>query len=213
MKGFFNGNFWKVAGSMVAIYVGTFVTSTVIGLTLPDKLIAQRTVFLASPTSKVWAAITDRQTEPKWRPDLRTLTREQDKDSRAVWRETYQSYQKIDLEEVERSNGDRQQRKAWLWDDAQGRLVLKSVLKTTPRHLVQYMRFQALPALSGGRRTIDVAEAPGGSLVTIQEEKTIQLPPFRTWARIFVLPQLATATVDTYLNDLSHHLGTPTRKV
>ena len=209
MQGFFNSNFWKVTGIMVAIYAGTFLTSTAIGLTLPDQLEAKRTVFVARPPATVWQAITNRSAEPRWRPELLTVTREPDHDGRPVWRETYWSHQKIDLEQVERSDGGRERRNAWVWDDRAGKLVLRTVDRHTPHHLVQYMRFQALPVLAGGRRTIDVAPAPGGSLVTIREQKTIRLPPFRTWARLFVLPQLASVTVDRYLADLGRRVGTP----
>ncbi|UFP96317.1 hypothetical protein [Gloeobacter morelensis] len=213
MKGFFNRNFWKVAGIMAGIYAGTFAVSSAIGLTLPSTLSAKRTVWFAEPPARIWKTITDRTAQPAWHNELLSVSPIESIDGRPAWRETYWSHQKIDLEEVERSNGERRRQNAWVWDERAARLVLKGVEQNTPYKWVQYMRFQSLPVLEGGTRTIDVVASRGGSLVTVQEEKTIRVPPFRTWARLFVLPQLSGATIERYLAALGHKIGQPARPV
>jgi hypothetical protein len=35
----------------------------------------------------------------------------------------------------------------------------------------------------------------------------VRVPPFRTWARVFVMPQLSTVTPDRYLTALGARLG------
>ena len=142
--------------------------------------------FDASP-ERVWGIVTDHSSETAWRHELTGVWRIEG-GGRARWQEQYWSHQRIDLETLEQASRAGQG----------GRLVSS-------------MSFHALPVLAGGVRILDVAPEGGGTRVTMREEKVIRVPPFRTWARLFVAPQLGAVTADRYLTQLAARLNATPR--
>ena len=51
------------------------------------------------------------------------------------------------------------------------------------------MSFHELPVLAGGLRIVDVAARPRRARAD-DRERTVRVPPFRTWARVFVIRSL-----------------------
>ena len=185
VRGFFDLGFLKTAGVML-LFLGGFVgVSAGIGFRLPSSLVFTRTAWLDAPPEKVWALFTDHANEPSWRRELISMRTVGERNGRTLWQEKYWSHQKIDVDTVEQS-----QRPGHPW------------------RLVYQMSFHALPVLAGGVREIEVSAADGGTRVTVTEKKIIRVPPFRTWARLFVTPQLSTVTPDRYLVALGNRVGT-----
>jgi hypothetical protein len=182
--GFFDRKFLKAGGVMLLFLGGMVGVSAGIGSRLPSSLVFTRTAWLDAPPDKVWALVTDHANEPSWRRELTSMRTVGQRNGRTLWQEQYWSFQKIDLDTVEQSERP-----------------------DGSRRLVYQMSFHALPVLAGGVRVIDVVAAGRGTRVTVREEKVVRVPPFRTWARIFVLPQLSTVTPDRYLAALGARVG------
>lgn len=184
VREFFDRAFLKTAGGVFLFLGGIVLVSTIIGLQLPPALVFTRTAWLDAPPEKVWALVTDHPGELAWRRELTRMRPIGERDGRTLWQEQYWSHQKIDLDTIEQT-----ERPGPGW------------------RLVRRMSFHALPVLAGGVRVVDVSAAGRGTQVTMTEEKVIRVPPFRTWARIFVMPQLSTVTPDRYLAALGDRLG------
>jgi uncharacterized protein YndB with AHSA1/START domain len=139
---------WIVAG--IAI-VGILVV--IIGYSLPKAHSATRTASVAVPPETVYALLVDVDRYPSWRPGVKSLTRQPDRDGRAAWTEEV-SGMKIPLhfEKMER-----------------------------PALLVARIADPSLPF--GGTWTYRIAPAPGGSLVTITEDGEVSNPFFRFMSR------------------------------
>jgi hypothetical protein len=185
---FFDAAFWKVAAALV-LFIGAFVgISAGIGLRLPPALVFERTAWIDASPERVWGIVTDHANEPAWRHELTGIWPIASFDRYDHWQEQYWSHQRIDLDTIEQASRAGQG----------GRLVRR-------------MSFHALPVLAGGVRIVDVSPEGGGTRVTMREEKLIRVPPFRTWARLFVVPQLGSVTADRYVTQLAARLGATPR--
>ena len=188
VRGFFDLAFWKTAAALVLIVGGFVGVCAGIGSRLPPTLVFTRTAWLDAPPEKVWALVTDHASESAWRRDLTTVRPIGERFGRPLWQEQYWSHQRIDLETVEQS-----ERPGQRW------------------RLVRQMSFHALPVLGGSVRVVDVSADGRGTRVTMTEEKVVRAPPFRTWARLFVMPQLSSVTADRYLAALGDKVGSAPR--
>lgn len=139
---------WIVAG--IAI-VGALVI--IIGYSLPKGHSATRTASVAVPPDAAYALLIDVDRYPSWRPGVKALTRQPNRDGRPAWTEDV-SGMKIPLhfEEMDR-----------------------------PSLLVARIADPSLPF--GGTWTYRIAPAPGGSLVTITEDGEVSNPFFRFMSR------------------------------
>lgn len=184
VRGFFDRSLLKAAVGLL-VFVGGFVSlATIVGLILPPKLVFERAAWFDAPPEQVWALVTNHVAEPEWRRELTSVNRIPSRHGETAWREQYWSYQRIDLAATERTVRPGRQ-----W------------------RLEAQMSFHELPVLAGGLRIVDVAASGRGARVRMIEERTVRVPPFRTWARVFVIPQLSTATLDRYLAALGGRLG------
>ncbi len=183
-RGMFDRAFWKTAAGLFLVLGATVFVSALIGFLLPPKLVVARAAWLDARPEQVWALVTDHAGEPGWRRELTSVKPIGERDGRTVWQEQYWSHQRIDLDTVERT-----EHRGGQW------------------RLVRQMSFHALPVLAGGVRIVDVSAADGGTRVTMTEEKVVRVLPFRAWARLFVMPQLSTATLDRYLAALGDRIG------
>jgi uncharacterized protein YndB with AHSA1/START domain len=139
---------WIVAA--IAI-VGALVI--IIGYSLPKAHSASRTARVALPPDAVYALLTDVDKYPSWRPGVKALTRQPDRDGRPAWTEEA-SGMKIPLhfERMER-----------------------------PGLLVSRIADPSLPF--GGTWTYRIAPVAGGSEVTITEDGEVYNPFFRFMSR------------------------------
>jgi hypothetical protein len=185
LLGLFDRRFWKAAGALVLFLSAVLFVSAAIGFQLPPTLVFTQTAWIDAPPAQVWALVSDHAAEPSWRRELTSVRPIDQREGHAVWQEEYWNHQKIDLATVEQTERPR----GW--------------------RLVRRMSFHALPVLAGGVRSIDVATAGRGTRITVTEEKVVRVPPFRTWARLFIAPQLSTVTPDRYLAALGARLGKP----
>ena len=139
---------WIVAA--IAI-VGALVI--IIGYSLPKAHSATRAARVALPPDAVYALLTDVDKYPSWRPGVKALTRQADRDGRPAWTEEV-SGMKIPLhfERMER-----------------------------PALLVSRIADPSLPF--GGTWTYRIAPVAGGSEVTITEDGEVYNPFFRFMSR------------------------------
>ena len=139
---------WIVAG--IAI-IGALVI--IIGYSLPKGHTATRAADVALPPEAVYALLIDVDKYPSWRPGVKALTRQPDREGRPAWTEEV-SGMKIPLrfEKMER-----------------------------PTLLVARITDPSLPF--GGTWTYRIAPAPGGSRVTITEDGEVSNPFFRFMSR------------------------------
>ena len=139
---------WIVAAIALA---GALVV--IIGYSLPKEHSATRVARVALPPEAVYALLTDVDKYPSWRPGVRALTRQPDRDGRPAWTEEV-SGMKIPLhfEKMER-----------------------------PSLLVARIADPSLPF--GGTWTYRLAPAAGGSEVTITEDGEVYNPFFRFMSR------------------------------
>jgi hypothetical protein len=188
LREFFDAAFWKTAAGLVLL-VGAFVgTSAGIGLRLSPALVFERTAWIDASPERVWGIVTDHANEPAWRHELTGIWPIPSFDRYEHWQEQYWSHQRIDLDTTEQASRGGQG----------GRLVRR-------------MSFHALPVLAGGVRIVDVSPEGGGTRITVREEKLVRVPPFRTWARLFVTPQLRSVTADRYVTQLATRLSATPR--
>jgi hypothetical protein len=139
---------WVVAA--IAI-VGILVV--VIGYSLPKGHSATRTARVALPPDAVYALLTDVDKYPSWRPTLKSLTRQPDRDGRPAWTEEVSGMTiPLYFERMER-----------------------------PSLLIARIADPALPF--GGTWTYRIAPAGPGSEVTITEDGEVYNPIFRFMSR------------------------------
>jgi uncharacterized protein YndB with AHSA1/START domain len=139
---------WIVAGIAIA---GALVV--IVGYSLPKGHSTTATARVAQPPEAVYALLTDVDRYPSWRPGVKALTRQPDREGRPAWIEEV-SGMKIPLyfERMER-----------------------------PSLLVARIADPALPF--GGTWTYRIAPAAGGSEVTITEDGEVSNPFFRFMSR------------------------------
>jgi uncharacterized protein YndB with AHSA1/START domain len=143
---------WMLIGG--AVLVGVVLLALVVGWSLPMKHKASRQgVFRAAPED-VWNAITDVDSFPSWRSDVKKVERLPDRRGAKVWAE----------------------------DGANGRLTLMVEKSEPARLLVLRIADPDLPF--GGTWTYEIAPAASGTTtLTITEDGEIYNPIFRVMAR------------------------------
>lgn len=76
-----------IAAPIVVGLIAAVATIVVGGLFIPRGHRTSRAIRLSAPPEQVWAVITDFPSHPSWRPGVKSIQREADRDGRPVWRE------------------------------------------------------------------------------------------------------------------------------
>ena len=78
---------------VVAIFavVGFVLALLAAGAMLPEKHSVSRSVTIPRPVGEVWQVLTDHAQDPKWRPEIESVTRVADRNGHAVWEEKYKN--------------------------------------------------------------------------------------------------------------------------
>ena len=159
---------------ILGILVGLGALVAVIGALLPKAHVASRAARFKQPPAKIWVTITDFASETSWRSELTAVERLPDRNGHPVWAEI----------------------------SKMGRLPYEITVYDPPKRLVTTIADDTLPF--GGNWTYEIAEADGGSLLTITENGEIYNPFFRFVAR-FIFGYHA--TLEAYLKNLGKKFG------
>ena len=138
---------WVLIG--LAIVVGIVVIVAVVGALLPKAHVATRKARFKQPPEVVWNAITDIESYPSWRADVKKVERLPNRDGRTVWREI----------------------------GGHGSITLEVIESDPPRRLVGKIADPDLPF--GGSWTYEIGAAEDGSTLTITENGEVYNPVFR----------------------------------
>jgi uncharacterized protein YndB with AHSA1/START domain len=139
-----------IAAGVVA---GIVLVIVLVGWALPVAHAASRQRAFRAPPEALWKAITDPESFPAWRSDVK---------------------------QVERLP-DREGRPAWVEEGSAGRITFEIEKAEAPRLLVVRIADRTLPF--GGTWTYEIAPSAGGSTMTITEHGEIYNPIFRVMAR------------------------------
>ena len=139
---------------VLAVLVGLVVIVAGIGALLPQKHVATRAARFRQPPDAIWAAITNMEAFPSWRPGVKSVERLADRNGLPAWREVDNHGQEIPFEVVE-------------W--------------APPQTLVARIADPKLPF--GGTWTYVVHAAGGGSELRITENGEVYNPIFRFLSR------------------------------
>jgi uncharacterized protein YndB with AHSA1/START domain len=139
---------------VIGILVVLAAAVVLIGARLPRRHTATRSLRLPRTTPEaVWAAITDIDAYPQWRPGMREVTRLSDVDGRTRWRE----------------------------DDRNGKITFEVVEADPPHRLVTRIADTGLPF--GGGWTYLVEGNGGGGTLTVTEDGEVFNPVYRFVSR------------------------------
>jgi ribosome-associated toxin RatA of RatAB toxin-antitoxin module len=125
----------------------------VVGYSLPKRHTATRVTKVPQPPETVYALLADVDRYPTWRPAVKALERQPDRDGRPAWTETVSGM----------------------------KIPLYFEIMERPTRLVARIAGPSLPF--GGTWTYRIAPAPGGSEVTITEDGEVYNPVFRFMSR------------------------------
>ena len=137
----------------LAILVGLVLLVVTIGALLPQKHVATRAARFHQPPAAIWAAITDLDAFPSWRPGVKSVERLPDHNGLLAWREVDNHGQAIPFEVVE---------------------------SAPPQRLVARIADPNLPF--GGTWTYEI-RATGGCELRITEHGEVYNPVFRFMSR------------------------------
>lgn len=138
---------------VVGFIVGLAAAIWLIGAMLPKEHVATRMARYNQPPEKIWEAITDAESMPTWRKELKSVKRLPDRDGKPAWVETS-------------SFGD---------------MPLYVETFEPPQKLVTRIADPNLPF--GGTWTFEIAPAEGGATLRITERGEIRSAFFRFMAR------------------------------
>jgi uncharacterized protein YndB with AHSA1/START domain len=141
----------------VAVLTSLIFIITAVGLSIPRRHVASRTLRTRQSPETVWHAITDYAGQPAWRKDMKGVERLPDKDGRAVWREIYKKGSPITLETAEAEE---------------------------PHRLVRTIADEDSPF--SGRWEYDIQAEGAGSRLTITERGEVPNPFFRFASRFLI---------------------------
>jgi len=139
-----------IAAGVVA---GIALVVLLVGWGLPVAHVASRQRTFRAPPEILWKAITDPESFPAWRSDVKRVER----------------------------LPDREGRPAWVEEGSAGRITFEIEKLEAPRLLVARIADRTLPF--GGTWTYEIAPSSGGSTMTITENGEIYNPVFRVMAR------------------------------
>jgi uncharacterized protein YndB with AHSA1/START domain len=142
--------FLLIIGGIVAALC---VVVLIVGWMLPVKHRASRSATVSAAPEQVWTLITDVEGFPRWRTDVKSVTRLPDREGKKMW--------------IEEGSG--------------GRLTMAVEDSDPPRKLVSRIADPALPF--GGTWTFVIAPAPNGTTLTITEDGEVYNPIFRFVSR------------------------------
>lgn len=141
----------------VLIAVGAVVALalivTIIGALLPKAHVASSSATFKQAPPAIWQSITDFESFPSWRTDLKGVEKLPDRDGRPAWRELTR----------------------------QGPMAIEVVVSNPNTRLVCRIADPDLPF--GGTWTYELAETDAGTRLTITENGEVYNPFFRFMAR------------------------------
>jgi hypothetical protein len=143
----------KIALIALAILAVIVVVVIAIGAILPVQHVASGSAVLAAPPETVWRLITDVDSFPGWRGDVKRVERLPDRDGRPVWVE----------------------------DTSSGRITLAVDRAEPPRLLVLRIADPDLPF--GGTWTYELSPERGATVLKITENGEVYNPLFRFMSR------------------------------
>lgn len=135
------------------VLVAVVAVVALVGALLPAGHVAARTARYSRPPEAVWAAITDLEAAPSWRPGITKMERLPDRGGKPVWRESGRF----------------------------GDMTFEVTELDPPRRMVTTIADPDLPF--SGRWTYDVRPAGQGSELTVTEEGEVHNPIFRFMSR------------------------------
>ena len=136
-----------------ATIASALAVAALIGWRLPGSHRASHEQMMAATPESIWAAITDVEAFPSWRPDVKTVRR----------------------------LPDREGRRAWVEDGGSGKITFVVERSDAPRLLVTRIADPDLPF--GGTWTYEITPAAQGSRLRITEDGEIYNPLFRFMTR------------------------------
>ena len=142
---------------LMRIVVGLIVLGAavfIIGSLLPQNHTASRTAHFSQPPERVWAAITEVDSFPRWRPDVESVQQLAPQGGKPVWREI-----------SHRGN----------------RITFAAETFEPPRHLITRIIDKDLPF--GGSWDYAISPSGNGSTMTITENGEIYNRAFRVVER------------------------------
>jgi hypothetical protein len=152
---------WAIIALGVLTGAGGLIV--LIGVLLPKRHIAVRSLELLQRPEDVWQVVSDIENSPSWRPDVRAIESLPAREGRPVWREVDSKGQGLPLETIE---------------------------VVPPRRLVRRIADPTLPF--GGTWTIEIEpRVPRGARVVVSEDGEVYNPVFRFVSR-FVMGHTAT---------------------
>jgi uncharacterized protein YndB with AHSA1/START domain len=141
---------------LLRIVIGLVVIIAIVviaGYSLPKGHTASRTAHLPAPPEKVWATITDFQSFPAWRKDVKSVTVLPTENGKRSWRE----------------------------DGKNGVVTYAADAWEPPSHFVARIADTGLPY--GGSWVYSISPNATGSTITITENGEVHNPVFRVVSR------------------------------
>lgn len=141
----------------VAVLTSLLVIVIAVGLSIPRRHVASRTLKSGQSPETVWKVITDYEGQPSWRKDVKKVERLPDRNGHEVWREVYEDGSPITLETAE---------------------------SVAPNRLVRIIADEGGPF--SGRWEYDIRADGAGSRLTITERGEVPNPFFRFVSRFLI---------------------------
>jgi uncharacterized protein YndB with AHSA1/START domain len=141
---------------ILGVLIAFLVAIALAGAMLPQEHTVTRTIFLKQPPEAVWGAVTDHANEPKWRDDLASVARLDDRNGHPLVEEKYKNGETMKIETVESQPPTR---------------LIRDVVDNS---------------MFSGRWTYELKPESGGTRITITEHGAVPNPVFRFIARFVV---------------------------
>jgi uncharacterized protein YndB with AHSA1/START domain len=76
-----------VSGIVAVFLSGVWVSIYAYGLRQPEAWVAEESILVDAPIGEVWGLVGDPARRPEWHPNVRSISRIEDRDGLPVWRE------------------------------------------------------------------------------------------------------------------------------
>ena len=136
----------------IAVLVGLVALVAVVGILLPKQHVAKRSAKFNQPPQAIWDTITNFEALPSWRPEVKSVEKQPDRNGHPVWTEV----------------------------SKMGNMPYEVTVFEPAEKMVTQIADTTLPF--GGSWTYEIQEVAGGSQLTITEEGEIHNPIFRFMA-------------------------------